>query len=118
MTVAMDKLNPSEYLTMYMEKSEHGELSFPVDFSQDEDSELCSRNVSLPLTKLVFGFANGWANTSDEKTLYVSPEDVQQAWTRLCLEGRQPRGFMFWTINSEGLNDIYFARALSRILDN
>jgi len=91
-----------------------------VDFSQDPDVGMGGQNVSLPLNKLVFGLGNGWTSVdhkmSDKKALYISPAEAEIAWK--ALGQACPRGFMFWTIDLEGMNDINLARDLSKILND
>lgn len=70
--------------------------------------------VSVPLSKLVIGLANGWAMGS-ERALYLSPVDCRVAYEKL-LKPAVPRGFMFWTINNEGNNGMYLAKGLNQFL--
>jgi beta-glucosidase len=75
----------------------------------------------LPISKLVIGLANGWAldDGNTEKVLYISPEQVQNAFVRLQESNSgdlSPRGFMFWTIEERGTNDVYLAKGLGQFL--
>jgi chitinase len=107
-------MSPSAYLLDYIQQN----LSLPVTFSDDPKISLADQVVHLPLSKLVLGFANGWANNQDEKTLYVPTKEIQEAWNELTTRDNQPRGFMFWTIDADGSDDIYFAHELSQVLKN
>jgi beta-glucosidase len=111
-----NKIAPSVYLQRYVESLSANHETFYVDFSQDPSVGMEGQNVSLPLSKLVLGLANGWGGqTSDYKAIYISPVEAGIAWKAL---GKQiPRGFMFWTIDLEGMNDIYLAHDLNKILD-
>lgn len=104
----------STYITSYVEDLALRHEKFYVDFSQDPDLNMEGQMVHLPLTKLVIGLANGWAN--GDKTLYVDPPDAGRAYEGLVQQGRAPRGFMFWTIDEEGTNGIYMADALNRAM--
>jgi hypothetical protein len=68
------------------------------------------------LSKLVFGFANGWAMGGGEKTLFVESTQIAVAYNQLRENGSVPRGFMFWVIGREGTNDVYYAPELNEIL--
>lgn len=93
-----------------------------MEFSQDPTLQLSSSFVSLPLSKLVLGFGNGWTikvdDMDNEKALYVSTKQISELWSNLARLGQVPRGCMFWTINEEGLHDVHFARDLSTIVLN
>jgi len=120
MAIHEKQITAAEYLQRYVESAERdGFLTAVIDFSEDSDIGLNKQAIRLPLSKLVFGFANGWADDGNDKTLYVPPHEVETAWKTLNAEGRLPRGFMFWTINEEGVsNGVYYARELSNILGN
>jgi beta-glucosidase len=109
--------------------------SFLVNFSDDlqlklDDGSIASSSVRVPmeLNKLVIGLANGWAlddssntlNNNSNKTVYISPMECQRAYNRLVYSvhgNLSPRGFMFWTIDSEGSNGVYMARGISDFLN-
>lgn len=124
MSLLQDKITPAEYLKRYIEtaKDHDGSLSFVVDFSDDHEVDIMNKQtIRLPLSKLVFGFANGWADDDEsDKTLYVTPQQINAAWKALESNRKLPRGLMFWTINEEGevSNGVSFARELSQILNN
>lgn len=115
-----DGMNASDYLTSFVKALVANEETMYVDFSDDPNVGMLGQNVSLPLKKLVFGLGNGWTSvgihSDDEKALYIAPEQLEIAWRILQNDNILPRGFMFWTINLEGLNGIYLARDLNRIL--
>ena len=113
-------LEPAEYLQSYVNDLVDQGESFAVNFSQDPDVQLPDQRVALPLSKLVWGFANGWALNkdivNDEKTVYFSPASIEIAYRALMHTGRTPRGCMFWVINEEGTNGIHYAPVLHDIL--
>lgn len=114
MVVNAQEIQASEYLASYAREG----LDLNVTFSDDPDVSLADQLVHLPLSKLIFGFANGWADNDSDKTLYMSPTDIQLAWDSLNRTGTLPRGFMFWTIDEEGLNGTFFAHELRKVLDS
>ncbi|GKY91453.1 hypothetical protein MPSEU_000117600 [Mayamaea pseudoterrestris] len=107
-------VSPSDYLVDYAKRN----LTLPVAFSDDPNVDMPDQVVELPLSKLVLGFANGWTDEHNDKTLFVPTCDIQDAWNKLAVHGSQPRGFMFWTIDLDGSNDLFFAHELSRVLSN
>lgn len=58
--------------------------------------------VSIPSTRLVLGFANGWADNS--KFALIWPEVIGAAYALLEQDGIRPRGAMFWDIADEGMD--------------
>jgi hypothetical protein len=121
--VVQDGMSPSKYLADYVERLAQEE-SFVVDFSSDPSVKLPKTKISFPLSKLVLGFANGWAapenddGITDERKFYASADEIRTAWERLRDEKQLPRGLMFWTINEEGMHDIYFAQELGKIIQD
>lgn len=107
----------SDYLFNYIDELVSNNESFYVNFTEDADVGLSAQTISLPLQKLVFGFGNGWTRNS-EKIAYISPDQVNITWERLYAisPSMLPRGFMFWTINAEGENDVFLAKELHKIL--
>jgi chitinase len=106
----------SDYLESYVEDLALRHEKFLVEFSQDPEVGMEDTSVRLPLSKLVIGLANSWAEDGD-KTLYVDPSDIGRAYSRLNARGRTIRGFMFWTIDEEGSDGIYMADELNRSLN-
>ncbi|VEU45284.1 unnamed protein product [Pseudo-nitzschia multistriata] len=113
---------PETYLERYVDDLvSNKEESFFVDFNQDPSLEYPSQMVKLPLSKLVFGFPNGWgayddAKDDNEKHCYFDPTRIGIAYNALVDSRRAPRGFMFWVIDEEGTKDVYFSRALNDVL--
>jgi len=58
--------------------------------------------ISVPPKRLVFGFANGWAD--DHKFVRVRPETLRTMLFRMKIAG-----IMFWTIEEEGNGGMYIA---------
>lgn len=116
MSIYSDKMLPEAYLEKYVKDLvEHGNL-LQVNFEDDLDTQLSNQKVSLPLSKLVWGFANGWALDTDKKALFVDPSAIETAYLSLSQAGHAPRGFMFWVLGEEGSHGFYFSRALNNIL--
>ena len=88
-----------------------------MNFEDDPDVELKNQFVELPLSKLVFGFANGWAFGS-EKAIFFNPSEIKIAYDKLKKDNLDPRGCGYWVVNEEGSNDIYLTKALKDILTN
>ena len=83
------------YLEKYVEELQEGGMF--VDFNQDPSLEYASRNVKFPISKLVFGFANGWGIPGD-KVCYFEPSEIETTYKRLADKAMTPRGFMFWVM--------------------
>jgi beta-glucosidase len=114
-------VSAADYLVGYVRGlAEQQNFKLYVDFHQDSSIDLASQYVLLPLDKLVIGLANGWSlNSETEKTLYVSANQVQDAYERLKdADGGDltPRGFMIWTIDERGTNGVYLARGIHQFL--
>lgn len=89
--------------------------SYFVNFEEDATLNFSGRKVSLPLSKLVFGFANGWAH-GGEKAVFFDPKGIEIAYKNLVESEVAPRGFMFWVIGEEGTHGVFYARDLNKIL--
>jgi len=119
MSIHHKGMTAQSYLKYYVEDlMEQGE-SFQVDFEEDENVHLRNQRVPLPLSKLVFGFANGWALDTGDKVVFMDPQSIQSAYHSLVDDDgklQQPRGFMFWVIGEEGKNQVDFVPELNKIL--
>ena len=73
------------YLQLYVKGLVEKNESFFVNFDDDPTLKFSSRNVSVPLAKLVFGFANGWALNEKEKVAFFEAEQVGVAYKRLLV---------------------------------
>ena len=111
-----DYINPADYLVDYIDKMAAAAYTFPVHFEQDRQAKVDGANISLPLSKLVLGFANGWARGSGDKTLFITPSEISSAWGSLRAKELLPRGLMFWTIDEEGTNGINMSHDLGQLL--
>lgn len=116
MSIYHSKQLPEAYLRSYINALVDSGSRWYVDFGADPELKYSSRHVELPMSKLVFGFANGWALTGNEKTAYFRPKDIQLVYSALENAGTLPRGFMFWVIGEEGAKDIRFSHDLAAIL--
>lgn len=94
-----NRVAPASYLEKYVQDLvANKDESFFVDFDQDPSLHHSSRMVSFPLSKLVFGFANGWGAKDDEKVCFFHPNDIAIAYKALTSSNQAPRGFMFWVM--------------------
>ena len=129
------KIDPSTYLVQYIEDLIHRNQGYHVLFTskdldhfklEDDDkgqqsSQLVSKFLPIPVNKLVFGFANGWAlNRKDGGAIFIHPSDVRKAFETLRQKNESlvPRGCMFWCIGTEGERGIYLAKELNKIWNN
>lgn len=105
----------AQYVTQLLEM----DSKYLVKFSSDPNLVITNQLVSIPLSKLVLGFANGWAleEANLQKVFFAPIDHVQWAWSTLLTKNCTPRGFMFWTIDEEGKNGIKLAAGLRRVLD-
>ena len=111
-----EKQSPEDYLESYVKNLVTQGETVQVNFAEDRSTGLGNMRVRLRLSKLVLGFANGWALDTGEKALFVVPQAIRKAYDNLLMGGKAPRGFMFWVIGEEGKNDISFTSALNSIL--
>ena len=112
-----DQMNAASYFEIYAKDLESKNFSIFVEFENDPSSGLSNQWVPLPQSKLIFGFANGWALDTNDKALFVTSGDVEMAYQKLREDHLEPRGFMFWVIGEEGKNGVQYASSLSRILE-
>ena len=119
MAIFHERKSSSSYLESYVrDLAVANSQSFQVNFEDDPELEYSSRRVYFPLSKLVLGFANGWAkDDSQNKTLFVDPTAIATAYNNLQKDGIAPRGLMYWVITEEGNQEVYFAKRLNEILD-
>ena len=113
--------NPSDFLISYVEQLVCQGQGLEIYFENDESIGLKNQFVQLPLQKLVFGFANGWALNSDiidnRKVIFFSKDAVKITYEYLVEKNIEPRGLGFWVIDEEGKNGItHYARDLNEIL--
>ena len=123
MAAYYDKVAPEDYLVSYTQDLIiQRQAKFWVDFEKDPDLNTPSQFVELPLSKLVIGLANGWAaDPNNQKHFFCSPEQCHQAYQRLQASKHgdlTPRGFMFWTIEEEGKNNVFLARDIHKFLQS
>ena len=100
---------------------QQNEALFHVNFSQDSTLNMQDQIVHLNLSKLVIGLANGWAKKDqhNQKTLYISATACKDAYFKLKNSNHgnlTPRGFMYWTIEERGTNEVYLARDIGKFL--
>jgi len=116
-SIKVAHINASDYLFQYVERLVNENESFLVNFTSDCELGLTAQHIRLPLKKLVLGLGNGWVGQND-KTVFISSDQINTTWHQLIAKQQfnLPRGFMFWTIDSEGENDIYLAKDLYSIL--
>ena len=111
-------VTPSDFLVRYVDRLMSKGEGYQVNFEEDSSIQLKNQFVSVPLKKLVFGFANGWADFTQggTKTVFFPLTEVKSAYERLVPVERTPRGFMFWVIEEEGNGGIYLASGLNGVL--
>ena len=101
------QISPIDYLIDVANRFDEG---FDLQFS---DTEM-KKTVRIPPGRLVFGFANGWAD--NEKFIFIEPSDIAHAFKRLGKQ--QPRGTMFWVLDEDGVTHtekrpLFFAKELT-----
>jgi beta-glucosidase len=116
MSILEGGMTPAAYLVAFVEELAFTNCTFQVNFDQDPEANLTVTNVSLPLSKLVLGFANGWASNAGNKTLFVPSTEISSAWESLRAKDLLPRGMMFWIIDEEGTNGVNMSHDLGQIL--
>jgi Glycosyl hydrolases family 18 len=111
-------VTPEAYLSQYMQDLSNRQQVYEVDFAMEPAVGLPKQGVSLPISKLVWGFSSACAATAtvDEKCLYILPECIQAAYQESWDWMVEPRGFMFWFIGYEGTNGLHYAKELNDIL--
>ena len=122
MSIYHDGMKASDYLYNFVHGLVVNNESYYVEFDQDTTLGMKAQNVSIPLSKLVIGLANGWAinnnpdSSSYHKALYISGTECEAAYRRLLNDHHIPRGFMYWTIEERGKNDVYLAKDIGQFL--
>jgi hypothetical protein len=77
-------MSPDAYLQFYVNDLLQNSQSYFVDFEKDKAVGLTSQRVPFPMSKLVFGFANGWgADPDNEKNVFFEPNYIQAAWSNM-----------------------------------
>ncbi len=77
-------------------------FGWKVNFSEVKELNYGDTVVSVPLNKLVIGLANGWANERGQKFLLLWENELETIFKTLSEKNLLPRGFMFWSLASEG----------------
>jgi hypothetical protein len=94
-----NKIPQQDYLYSYIKHLVvDNKESFFVDFQQDPTLNFPSSRVTFPLSKLVFGFANGWGADENDKVCYFETERIGMAYRQLDDAKLAPRGFMYWVM--------------------
>lgn len=109
--------DPSQFLVSYLKRLD--EEGYFVHFENDPSVGLKNQNVQFPLTKLVLGFANGWALNQNVgvKTVFFDPFCIKEFYRRSNLAERV-RGLGFWVIEEEGKHGIEYAKELKEIIED
>ncbi len=108
-------ISQSDFLVQYIKQLADNEFGYTVNFEDDPSVSLKNQFVEMPLSKIVFGFANGWAVNS-EKAILFSSSQVKSAYDHLDDMKLAPRGFGYWVVEEEEKNGIYLTKELSAIL--
>ena len=111
--ITKQQLSPNEYFLEFVNKITSGWI---VNFENEPRIQLSNQLIHIPKSKLVLGFANGWAYNSD-KSLFLHPDQIKEVYGVLEDAGLRPRGCGFWNIKDEGLNDVYLARGFNSFLN-
>jgi hypothetical protein len=109
-------MSQSDFLVEYITSLSNNKFGYDVNFEDDPSVELKNQFVSLPLSKIVFGFANGWAFGS-EKAIFFESSEVKKAYDHLKSINLAPRGCGYWVVEEEGKNGIYLTKDLNEILN-
>mmetsp|Transcript_7730 Transcript_7730/g.11254 ORF Transcript_7730/g.11254 Transcript_7730/m.11254 type:complete len:415 (-) Transcript_7730:87-1331(-) len=73
--------------------------------------------IHVPLSKLVFGVANAWAD--GKKVVQVDPESLRQAEQILQKRYKSGlKGCMYWTIEEEGRDNVFMSSALASVFND
>jgi hypothetical protein len=106
-----------QYLVNFVKvTSVHGWM---VNFQSDSEvQDVPNQVISVPPTQLVIGLANGWAASSDGKFLYVTTNELREAYHRMTVLGIAPKGFMYWDIADDGIEVNGTAVFMSRELNS
>ena len=85
---------------------------FFVRFRDDPTVQLENQFIQLPLSKLVLGFANGWALNDDlrEKTVFFPGVSIKNAIRHLSSLGKEVRGAGFWVVEEEGAHGVDYTK--------
>merc|ERR1711862_738679 len=105
--------NPNQYFLSIVQRLTNN--GWMVQFENEPNIQLRNQVISVPKSKFVLGFANGWAKNS-EKSLFLKPEQISEIYSVLDDAGLRPRGCGFWNMKDEGLDGVYFARGLNSFL--
>lgn len=96
-----DEVCLAEYYLDLLTKMDKGWL---VKFSSEVDCDIEDSIVSIPISKLVIGLANGWAGPSKgDKFMLLMPNELDSIYKKLEQANFTPLGFMFWNIKDEGI---------------
>lgn len=108
-------MQQSDFFIEYIQSLSSTAFGYNVDFEDDEENDLKNQFVALPLSKIVFGFANGWAFDS-EKAIFVHPSEIKIAYDHLKRINLEPRGLGFWVVDNEGTNGVELTKDLNAII--
>jgi len=105
---------PSAFLINYVKDLVKNGERYLVKFEDDMNINIENQYVNLTLNKLVFGFANGWAD--GEKAIFFRPNEMETAYEELSKTQHTPRGMGYWVIEEEGENNVFLTKGLNKIL--
>ena len=111
--MGVKRMSVKDYLARLVDQYTKGWF---VDFESDPSVGLKSQVVSVPASKLVFGFGNGWTQPASPTTkgVYFPPEEVHESYNSLPADKRY-RGFMFWCMAQEGEHGVVLSKELAWI---
>ena len=109
-------MSQSDFLVQYIENLSEKGFGYHVNFEDDNTIDLKNQFVNLPLSKIIFGFANGWG-VGSEKAIFFNPSEVKKAYTQLGKLNLVPRGCGYWDVEEEGTEGVYLTRELNAIIN-
>lgn len=109
-------MSQSDFLVKYIQHLSDNGFGYTVNFQDDQTLDLHNQFVPLPLEKIVFGFANGWA-VGSEKAIFFVPSQVKVAFDQLRKMNLEPRGCGYWVVEEEGKNEVELTKELNAIIN-
>jgi beta-glucosidase len=105
----------SEFLVAYMRQLSQNGFGYTVNFEDDSSVDLKNQFVKVPLPKIVFGFANGWALNLD-KAIFFSLFEISWAYKELRKYNIEPRGCGYWVVEEDSKNGVSLTKDLYAII--
>ena len=119
--VSQEGVEPGLFLEQYVQQlvggngNDNPKAGYVVNFEEDPSLDLDTQFVELPLSKLVFGFANGWAKDNEDKVIFFPIKEVKRAYKSMK-NTQIIRGMGFYDVEEEGTHDVTLSSGLNSIL--